>query len=237
MYRWNQTLALTCICCLAVASAQAQNLQTDPTGSWRWGFDGNGNSVDSLLVLEADKEGKVSGKLVANGREIEVLDGKIADENLEFKVKFAMQSQEVTGAFQGNIDGDKVHGDIQFDAGGEKMHVPWKAERSVQAMDLVGGWMLVIDSPAGGRKSELTVTEEEDKLKIVINSQDGSETEMKDVIIKMNHLHYKFDLDYQGSVLAFKVQGRPYGSKIAGTMHYAFDGMTGKLTFTGVRKK
>ncbi|QDV25705.1 hypothetical protein [Aureliella helgolandensis] len=234
-----QFVILSSICCFTSTGLLAQDTKlknVDPSGTWRWTFDGNGNTIKSALSLDADPKGKVTGILVANDREIKVLEGSIKGNELQLKIKFEMQEREIHGAFRGEIDGDHLAGNIEFKSDEGAREFPWKAERSVEAADLLGTWDVVVETPDGELKSELKVTKKGEQIAIVVKTQDGDKVEAKGIKLEKNHLHYALDLQYEGSDLALSVKGRPYGSKLAGTMEYAINGDSGELDFHGVRQ-
>lgn len=225
-----------CTASITTVVAQEKKAAVDPSGTWRWVFDGNGNSIDSALSLDSDKEGNVTGTLTANDRAIKVLDGKIKGDALAFRITFEMESREITGMFQGKIDGDKVKGDVAFKTDDGEQEMPWEATRSVEASDLVGVWDMKVDTPNGETKSVLTVVDKDGKLSGMAKSENGDETEVLEMKIEKNELHYKMELDYEGAQLNLVIKGRPYGSKIKGKMEYSVDGNTGELDFSGTRR-
>ena len=240
MKNLDRFLALSLVCCLSsafVLAEDAKEAKVDPSGTWRWVFDGNGNSIESALTLQADQDGKVTGVLVANDREIKVLAGSIKGNALTVEVKFEMQSREIAGSLQGKISGDKLEGNIQFKSEEGNREFPWKAERSVQASDLVGTWDLSIESPNGEIKSEMVIAKKGDTLTVLAKSQDGQELEAKEVRIEKNQLLYSLGLEVDGADVSIKVKGRPYGSTLTGSMEYSVNGDSGELPFRGVRRK
>lgn len=234
------TIVALIACCSWAPLGQAEEtdkVKVDPSGTWRWVFEANGNNIASAVKLNAQKDGKVTGVLIANDREIAISDGKIKGNHLSLRVQFEMQSRDVSGVLEGKIKGDEVDGSIEFktEQGGQQF--PWKAERTVEASDLVGDWNIVIDSPEGELESKLAITNVEGELKVMVTSQDGSKTTATNVKIEKKHLHYDLKLDYNGSDLTIKTTGRPYGSRITGSIEYSVNGDEGTLTFEGKRKK
>lgn len=227
------------VCALSMTAVVAQEKKVphvDPSGTWRWVFDGNGNSIDSALSLDADKDGKVAGTLTANDRTIQVLDGEIKGNKLTFRITFEMQNREVNAKFQGQLDGDKVKGNVTFKSEDGEREVPWEATRSVEPSDVVGVWDMTVDTPDGKAKSALTVTRNANKLAATAKGESGQETKVDEIKVENNELQYKLDIDYQGTNLKISVQGRPYGSKIKGKMQYAGGDDSGEMDFSGIRR-
>ncbi len=229
--------AVTLGFCVPVAKAQESKTKTvDPSGTWRWTFEGNDSSIESALALEMQKGGKVTGVLSANDRKIEINGGKIDSDQLSLAIQFEMQSRQITGLLEGKIKGDELEGSIEFKTDEGRQQFPWKAERTVEPEDLVGDWDIAIDSPDGAMHSKAAITLVEGKPKVVVTSQDGSKSTATNVKIADKNLTYDLKLDFQGSDLLIKVKGRPYGSKISGTIEYPVNGEEGELSFEGKRK-
>ena len=69
----------------SVVMAQEKPVAVDPSGTWRWEYELNGESMKDSLKLNIDKDNKVVG--IYQGRSektIEIKDGKMEGDSLSF---------------------------------------------------------------------------------------------------------------------------------------------------------
>ncbi len=217
-----------------LASAQEKG-SSDPSGTWRWDLEMNGNTINNVLKLQADKDGKVTGTLAARDMTLDVKDGKFKDGQLTFQIVAELQ-QTVKIDFDGKLDGDKLLGDITFNANGEKRETTWDAKRSVDASDLVGAWDLKIETPDGQTLKPVLNVSQNGKDLTAKYEYDGKQIEAKELQIKDNHVLFEIDMDFNGSPLHVEFKGRPYGSKLTGSLEYSVNGDSGTLEFSGARQ-
>ncbi len=90
-----------------LCSADDKKPAVDPSGSWRWDFEINGETIKNVLKLDTAPDGKVSGTLSARDMKMQVTEGQIADGKLTFLVK-ADSPRAFKIVFTGKVDGDKV---------------------------------------------------------------------------------------------------------------------------------
>ncbi len=228
------------VCGLALIAAlsmtvDAQEKKVDPSGTWRWDLDMDGNVIKNVLKLDADKDGKLTGTLEARDMKIKVEDGKVDGDNVSFLITLQL-NQTVKVHFTGKQAGDALKGDFSAKSDEGNRQFSWDAKRSVDAADVVGAWELTIETPDGQTlKPVLTVTKAGSELKAnYVNA--GKTIEAKELQVKDNNLYFEIDADYEGSELHVEFKGRPYGSKLKGRLEYSVNGDTGELDFNGMRK-
>lgn len=231
--------AMTCLtwCALTVlAQADEKKVMIDPSGTWRWSIEINGNSIDNVLKLSAGEDGKLTGTLEARGIKMDVQEGKVSGNDVSFQIQVELE-QKITVRFEGKIEADKIEGELRAKGDGEEREFPWEATRSVQAADVVGAWQLKIVTPDGETlEPVLTITEKGKVLgaTYVINDKMVEVTELK---LKDNQLSFEVDSEYHGSPLHVAYKGKPQGSKLKGSLEYSVDGNSGQLEFTGMLKE
>ena len=79
--------AIACLgCCMLTTLAQAEEkkVMVDPSGTWRWNLEMNGNTIDNVLKVNADKDGKLTGTLEARGIKMDVQEGKVSGNEVSF---------------------------------------------------------------------------------------------------------------------------------------------------------
>ena len=233
MTMWACGLSLAV--CFSSASF-AQGKRADPSGTWRWNFEMDGESIKNVLKLDADKDGKLSGTLEARDMKLKVEDGKIDGQEVTFAVKVQLE-KTVTVNFNGKQNGDLLEGKIVAKTSEGEREFPWEAKRSVEAADVVGAWELRIETPDGKTlKPVLTITNNNGKLAGSYAAEDGKTIEAQELAIKDNKLVFSIDSDFQGNKLHVDFRGRPSGSKIKGTLEYSVGPDAGEIDFTGARK-
>lgn len=210
-----------------------ESLAVDPSGTWRWDFEMNGNAIKNVLKLEATADGKVTGTLSARDMKMEVLEGQIKDGKLSFNIK-ADTPRSFKIVFDGKIDGDKVEGTAEAKSDDGSRDFPWTAKRSVEPSDVVGAWKLKITLPNDQTlQPMLTFAMKDDKLTATFTSDDGKVVEVKQLEIKENQLQFEMDTVYEGADLHVEYKGRPYGARLKGKIKYTLNNDSGELEYTG----
>lgn len=222
--------------CVSASTSSAQSKSNPgPSGTWRWELNMNGETINNVLKLQSEPDGGLLGSLEARDRKMEIKDGKFKDGRVTFQIVAELRTT-VTIDFDGKLDGDKLTGDIRFSANGETRETAWDAKRSVESSDVVGVWELKIETPDGQKLTPvLTVTNSGKNLAAKYESN-GTVIDAKEVKIKDNHLLFQIDTDLDGAPLHVEFKGRPYGTKLAGTLEYSVNGDTGELDFAGLCK-
>ena len=216
--------------------AAAQEKRADPSGTWRWDFDMDGQTVKNELKLEAGKDGKLTGTLSANDRNLKVEEGKIEGKEISFVVNLKLE-RDIAVHFKGKQDGDAIQGTLVAKSDEGSRDFPWDAKRSVEVSDVLGAWELRIETPDGlTLKPVLTLAKTDGKLTGSYASPDGKTIEAKELELKNNHLQFQIDSDYEGAKLHVEFKGRPYGSKLKGNLEYSVNGDSGEIDFSGTRK-
>ena len=232
-------IAMACLfCCALTTQAQTDDskVTADPSGTWRWSIEINGNLIDNVLKLNSDKDGKLTGTLEARGTKMDVQEGKVSGNEVSFQVEVELE-QKITVRFEGKIEADKIDGELKAKGDGEEREFPWEATRSVQAADVVGAWQFKIVTPDGETLQPVLTIVEKEKVLVAtygINDKSIDVTELK---LKDNQLSFEVDTEYKGSPLHVAYKSKPQGAKMNGTLEYSVDGNSGQLEFTGMRKE
>ena len=115
-------LVAVVVCALAWAA-------DDPTGTWKWTTEVNGQKRENTLKLKLEGE-KLTGALVGrNNQETAIDDGKYKDGDLSFKVTRDRNGQKITSKYSGKLSGDTIKGKIETDVGGQTRDRDWEAKR------------------------------------------------------------------------------------------------------------
>ncbi len=232
------TVIVCLVCCLVAPVVQAgeKKPMADPSGTWRWNFEINGNTIDNVLKVNSDKDGKLTGILEARGLKMDLREGKVTGDEVSFQIE-AQLDQKITVSFLGKIDGDKITGDFTAKVDGEAREFPWTATRSVQAADVVGAWQLNIVTPDGETLQPVLTIAEKDKVLTATYALNDKTIDVSELKLKDNQVTFEVDSEYKGSPLHVDYKVRPLGAKMKGSLEYSVDGDSGQLDFTGVRKE
>jgi hypothetical protein len=138
LFLWLNRIAL-CAVLLAGAAAYSDDSKADAGGTWTWAAPGRngGAGRTNTLTLQLENS-KLTGKLAAPGRggqvsETAITDGKLEGGGISFLVIRELNGKSVTNKYTGKIEGDKLHGTIQFTRNGEDQSRDWEASRSTAA--------------------------------------------------------------------------------------------------------
>ena len=226
--------------CMLASLGQAEEkaektVAADPSGTWRWNFEINGDSIENVLKLDIDKDGKLIGTLEARDLKMKVQEGKVTGNEVSFQVEVKLE-QTVTVKFQGRIEGDSIDGKLTAKGDGDSREFPWEPKRSVLASDVVGAWQLTIVTPAGEKLEPiLTITKKGEDLLATYANNDKT-VDAQELTLKDNQLAFEVESEYNGAPLHVEFKGRTQGARMKGSLEYSVDGNMGELEFTGMRK-
>lgn len=225
------------ICVSTVFSQEEKTTkEVDPSGTWRWEYDMQGETINDWAVLQKQKGGKVTGKFYSSARE-DAFDvkGTVKGDKLTFETKAEFSGAEVDLEFTGKIKGDDLTGTVFVETDAQSMDFPWTPKRSVEMSDVVGEWELLFEAPDNEVKATLVVSGKDKKFAGVHSGDNIGDNEAKELKVKDNHLMYTVIADFNGSELVGKMKGRPYGNNISGTIEIEINGNEFELPFTGKR--
>ena len=119
---------------VVVFAGQAGMVRADdkpnPTGTWKWTVEMNGNKRDVTLKLKLDGD-KLTGSMPGrNNMETAIDDGKFKDGEVSFSVTRERNGQKFTQKYSGKIDGDTLKGKIEFERDGKAETREFEAKRS-----------------------------------------------------------------------------------------------------------
>ncbi len=109
---------------IAVAGSAAWAAE-DPSGTWKWSVERNGQKFESTLKLKLEGE-KLSGTITGrNNTESAVEEATFKDNEVKFSVSRERNGQKTTTKYSGKLAGDTIIGTAVT---GERS-TEWKAER------------------------------------------------------------------------------------------------------------
>ena len=125
-----------CAALFAGVMAYCQDSKSNAAGTWTWTASGRNGGPDRTNTLTLQLENsKLTGKLAAPSRggqvnETAITEGKLDGGGISFLVVREINGNSVTNKFAGKIEGEKIHGKIQFTRNGEEQSRDWEATRS-----------------------------------------------------------------------------------------------------------
>lgn len=127
----NLTTAALVVCLAGLAGGtHAQDKAADPTGTWTWTVERNGEKREVTLKL-ASAGGKLSGT-VSTGKdgETKIEDGSFKDGEVKFSVTRERNGEKFTSKYSGKLAGDAIKGSYETTVGGKGQKRDWEAKRA-----------------------------------------------------------------------------------------------------------
>jgi hypothetical protein len=119
-------VAAAMLLCLAGLTRAAD----DPTGTWKWETEVNGQKRETTLKLKLDG-GKLTGTVLGrNNQETAIEEATFKDGSVTFKVTRDRNGVKTTRKYTGKLDGDTIKGKIEFERDNQPQTMDWEAKRS-----------------------------------------------------------------------------------------------------------
>ncbi len=232
-------LALFCSASLCLAADEEKKKDTDPSGTWRWEYDSNGETVHSVLKLTYDNK-KLTGTYKGQTGPHELKNAKREDDKVSFGFDIDYEGRTINIAFEGTVADDKVDGTVSMGVDGESREFPWQAKRTLKNEDVVGSWKLRIQTPDGNVLTpKIAFSLDKEKKALTgkyTTSNDDYDLDVSDVKVKDHQLHFTVAGDINGNSISAKYNVQPRGDKLAGKIEIDFNGQGGELETTGKRE-
>jgi hypothetical protein len=93
----------------------------------------DGQTLKSTVKL--DKQGdQISGVAITpDGKEVKLEDGKLAGDELSFKINVDFEGSALIAKFKGKVDGEKIKGQVDYDLSGQTGTLDFTAKKSSEA--------------------------------------------------------------------------------------------------------
>ena len=102
----------------------------DPTGTWKWSVERNGNTIESTLKLKLEGS-SLTGVYIGRGNtETPIEEGKFENNTVSFKVTREFNDNKFVIGYEGKVDGDSIKGTSKFTRDGETQSRDWEAKRA-----------------------------------------------------------------------------------------------------------
>lgn len=119
-------LATLCLFAFTAISQAAE----DPTGTWKWSVERNGQSREMTLKLKLEGD-KLTGSMPGrNNMETPISDATFKDGEIAFSIVREFNGNKMTSKYTAKITGDSLKGKVETERNGEKQSRDWEAKRS-----------------------------------------------------------------------------------------------------------
>src|SRR5262245_16455564 len=119
----------TVICALVFAGMAWADDKPNPTGTWKYTADVNGQSIDVTIKLQLAGE-KLTGSVTVLDMETKIEDSKYKDGEVSFTVNREMNGNRFTIKYKGKISGDAFKGKRELERDGQTNTREFEAKRS-----------------------------------------------------------------------------------------------------------
>jgi hypothetical protein len=119
---------------ILVVAGSATTVRADdtpnPTGTWKWTVENNGQTREITLKLKLDGD-KLTGSVVRrNNQETAIEDATYKDGEVSFKVTRDRNGQKTTTKYTAKVSGDTLKGKSETDRDGQTQSRDFEAKRA-----------------------------------------------------------------------------------------------------------
>ena len=187
-------------------------------GNWEMKIKAGEREFTGTLMINADKEGNLSGIWKSSRGESQVSDLKYEDRKLTFKRVIQRENDQMEMAFEGTVGYSSLEGVFKSDRGEAT------AEGTRIGASLIGTWNLDIESERGARKQRLRVNADMSALY-------GS-TLIKKINFDGDKVSFKYVLQFGDQEYETSFEGKIADSKLTGELKTS----RGTSKVTGTRR-
>jgi len=173
-------------------------------GSWEMKLKMGEREFTPTLVVNADKEGKLTAEWQSQRGEHEITDVEYERGNLTFKRKSKVQDRQWESTFEGSVQRDTLSGVIKSERG------EITAEGKRIGACLIGTWNLEVTSERGSRKQRLKVNRDMSGMYGAIP--------IKKVNLEDNKVSFKTVVEFGERKFEMSFEGKLEESKLTGEL-------------------
>ncbi len=124
-----RTFAIAALVLGIAGLIHADDKKADPTGTWKWTVERNGEKIERTVKLEY-KDGKLTGTSpTPDGKEAKLEDGTFKDGEVTFTIHREQNGEKMAIKYAGKIDGDTFKGAAEITQGGKTRKQEFEAKR------------------------------------------------------------------------------------------------------------
>jgi len=115
-----------------IGFASAQDKKSDPTGTWKWETERNGQKRETVLKLKLDGD-KLTGTITAGRKDqttdVKIEDGKFKDGEVTFTVTREFNDQKRVTKYAARVNGETLKGTATSERDGQEQKREFEAKR------------------------------------------------------------------------------------------------------------
>ena len=173
-------------------------------GNWEMKLKRGEREFTSTLVVNADKEGKLTDRWESQRGEHEITDVKYQRRKLTFKRKSKIRDRQRESAFEGTIRRDILSGAFKSERG------EITVEGKLIGASLIGNWNLEVTSERGNRKQRLKVNRDMSGMYGAIP--------IKKINLENNKVSFKLVLEFGERKFEMSFEGKLEESNLTGEL-------------------
>ena len=206
----------------------------DPTGTWIWSRELEGQTNRSVLKL-SNKDGKLTGTYRRSGQTVPISNGKFEKGEVSFEAEGKLNEQKVRAKFHGKLSQDEINGNVDVLIDDNSLPLPWTAKRGADPAELAGTWKLKIAGPNGNPiESTLKLSADGEILKGTYSGRFG-EQPAAELKLDGNQLSWHIAATRDGRKFKGVYKAKLEGNAIKGNLDFELDDNKGTMEFTGER--
>jgi len=120
---------VTAFCVLAIAGMGRAEDKPNPTGTWKYTAEVNGQTIEVTIKLKLEGD-KLMGSVTAFDTESKIEDSKYKDGEVSFNVNREVNGNKFTIKYKGKIQGDTFKGTRELERDGQTNTRDFEAKRS-----------------------------------------------------------------------------------------------------------
>lgn len=123
-------VACATLCLLSLSLVGAARAAENPTGTWTWTTERNGEKMERTLKLKLEGD-KLTGSMPGrNNQETPITDATYKDGDISFSVIREFNGNKITTKYTAKVSGDTIKGKTESERDGNKQTRDWEAKRA-----------------------------------------------------------------------------------------------------------
>jgi hypothetical protein len=229
-------LVVGAICAASPSSTMRAADGNDPTGTWVWSRELEGQMNRSVLKL-VNKNGVLTGTYRRNGQTVPLSNGKFEKGEISFDAEGTFNEQKIRAKFHGKLSENEINGNIDIVIEDNSLPLPWTAKRGVDLEDVAGTWKLKLESANGNAlEPTLKLAVDKETLKGTYTGRFG-EQPARELKVEGNQLSWQVQADRDGRKFKGIYKATLEGNSLKGNLEFDVGGNSGTLEFTGARQQ
>lgn len=171
------------------------------------------NPREAILTLKQDGE-KMTGTLVAQGKERPIYDAVVKGNELQLKVNVEEAGETKTVTLRATLEGDSLKGTVE---GARPASIAFTGARQPER-GLAGTWTLTITTPEKAHKPTLTIALEGEKLTGTLRPEDGAEIPLLAGSVQGETIRFEIEITANGEQLHPRFTGQRTEKGLEGTV-------------------